>query len=193
MSSKLFPQQVDFLYKKYFASQWIYMKTLENNNKNCFSPATAGVLDRLFLREASSAIQRLTGSSGTAGDDAEVASQNLRWDLCLTMYLRQPQDKSQTSDNSLQHSWWLKMKMKMKQDGGHTCRGFPRSAGRRAGPDGAGGGSAPGRSRPTSERWGPSLPRRTSSEKLELARVDKYARLHKHSLCKIVREKHTQI
>lgn len=49
-----------------------------------------------------------------------------------------------------------------------TCQGFPRSAGKRAGPDGAGGGSAPGRSRPTSERWGLSLPRRTSDERLEL-------------------------
>lgn len=49
-----------------------------------------------------------------------------------------------------------------------TCQGFPRSAGIRAGPDGAGGGSAPGRSRPTSERWGLSLPRRTSNERLEL-------------------------
>lgn len=67
--------------------------------------------------------------------------------------------------------------MKMKRDDSHTCRGFPRSAGRRAGPDGAGGGSAPGLSHPTSGRWGPSLPRRTSSERLELPRVDKSASL----------------
>lgn len=49
-----------------------------------------------------------------------------------------------------------------------TCQEFPKSAGRRAGPDGAGGGSAPGRSHPTSARWGLSLPRRTSNERLEL-------------------------
>lgn len=67
--------------------------------------------------------------------------------------------------------------VRLKQEDCQTCQGFPRSAGRRAGPDGAGGGSAPGRSRPTSERWGPSLPRRTSSERLELARVDKYRHL----------------
>lgn len=33
-----------------------------------------------------------------------------------------------------------------------TCPGSPKSAGRRAGPDGAGGGLAPGPSRPTSVR-----------------------------------------
>lgn len=50
----------------------------------------------------------------------------------------------------------------------NTCRGSPKSAGRQAGPDGVGGDSAPGRSRPTSAHWGRSLPRRISNEKLEL-------------------------
>lgn len=49
-----------------------------------------------------------------------------------------------------------------------TCPVFPRSGGRRAGPDVVCGGSAPAQSRPTSARSGPSVPRRTSGERLGL-------------------------
>lgn len=185
-ASWLFVQKV---FRFFFWSTWKNWKTT-TRAVSASSPASeqqwghvaaaaAGALDCLFLREASSAIKRLTESSRTAGDDAVVGSQNLRWDLCLTMYLRKQHNKScQTFD-----FWWRLVsnltktlystadgwRWRWSRTGRHTCRGFPRSAGRRAGPDGAGGGSAPGQSRPTSERWGPSLPRRTSSEKLGLA------------------------
>lgn len=46
------------------------------------------------------------------------------------------------------------------------CPEFPRSAGTPAGPGDACGDSAPARSRPTSARWGPSLPRHISGGRL---------------------------
>lgn len=49
-----------------------------------------------------------------------------------------------------------------------TCPVSPRSEGRRVGPNGACGGSAPALSRPTSARWDPSVPHRTSGGRLGL-------------------------
>lgn len=53
------------------------------------SPPCAA-LDCLFLREGTRRPSRGSLRSGTAADDAVVGSQNLRWDLCLTMYLQRP-------------------------------------------------------------------------------------------------------